>query len=146
MARPGIKHYPDARALSARSGLRALLVIDVLLHIGSVAWALVRLVTVGDVYGWIALGLAVATIPTSVGSLGLRPLAAIWRRRLGALAVVFVLLRGNPFVDNPWVAVAVTVWTGLIWVALLTEGRRVAAAVVEATGEEGLGEDPSRHL
>ncbi len=40
---------------------------------------------------------------------------------------------------RPLVPALVTVWTGLIWVALLVEGRRVAAAVVEATGEEGLG-------
>jgi len=37
-------------------------------------------------------------------------------------------------------------WTGLVWITLLVEGRRVSAAVVEATGEEGLGDDPSRHL
>lgn len=146
MARPGIKQYPEARSLSARPGFRALVLLDVLLHIGIVAWALLRVVQLGDTFGWIALGLAAAILPTSIGCLGLRPLSAIWRRRFGLLAVIAVLVRGNPFAQQPWVAVTVTVWTGIMWTALLIEGRRVAAAVVEATGEEGLGEDPSRHL
>lgn len=146
MAKPGVKAYPQARALSARPGLRVLLAVDLVLLAVAGLWGVVRIATVGDLFGWGALVWAPLTAVSTVACLGLRPRGVTWRRRLGLLGVVAVLLRNGPFKYQPWVPVLVTVWTGVIWVALLLEGRRIAAAVVEATGEEGLGDDPSRHL
>lgn len=146
MARPGIKHYPDAAPISARTGFRVLMAIDLVQHVLIAIGAIWRVFAVGDLFAWVALGLSVGIAFTSLGCMGLRPLSTVWRRRLGAIAVLAVLLRNGPFAHLPWVAASVTLWNGTIWVALLLEGRRIAAAVVEATGEEGLGEDPSRHL
>ena len=144
MARPGIKHYPEARSLSAQPGFRLLIAMDIVVHLAALIWAAFF---VGDAAVWFSF----ATVLLSIGVMladqacfGLRPLGMIWRRRLGVGLVLLLLLRGGPV--PRWVAVVGTLWTGAVWIGTLLEGKRVAQAVVEATGEEGLGEDPSRYL
>ena len=149
MAKPGTKAYPQAQALSASRGLRAMLAADLLLHVLALG-AAVRQIGTGAVvpafWPWLAVGYALLAMVASLGALGLRPRAISWRRRLGLLAVAGVLWRGGAYAGSRELTLGVVVWTGAIWVATLLEGRRIAAAIVAATGEEGLGDDPSRHL
>lgn len=148
MARPGVKSYPQARALSASPFARIVLVLDVLAHLvvlavvgkAAAAGALATTWTV------VVLVLAALTVVASLGSLGLRARSRVWRGRLCAAALLVAIWRGGPLDDDRVAILATVLWSGLVWITLLVEGRRVSAAVVEATGEEGLGDDPSRHL
>jgi hypothetical protein len=65
--------------------------------------------------------------------------AILWRRRLGLLAVVAALWRDGP-VPGREAQVAVVLWTGLVWVALIHASRQIERVVVETTGAEGLPE------
>lgn len=148
MARPGVKSYPHARALSASPFARIVLVLDVLAHLVVLA-KVGRAAAAGELATpWtIVLGaLAASTVFASLGSLGLRARSRVWRGRLCAAALLVAIWRGGPLDDDRVAILGVVLWTGLVWITLLVEGRRVSAAVVEATGEEGLGDDPSRHL
>ncbi len=80
---------------------------------------------------------------TSIGCLGLRAAAMVWRRRLGLIAVIIVIWRGGA--HSPiFFQCVVLFWNAFIWIVLLLEARRVAHIVSEATGEEVLQADPER--
>jgi hypothetical protein len=80
---------------------------------------------------------------STIYSFGLWAGAMVWRRRLAVVFVVATLWRGSPL-ESRWMQVAAVVWACAVWIALLTEGRRVSLAVAEATGEEVLGADPEK--
>lgn len=90
-------------------------------------------------WGWLALGLLSAL--ATVGCLRLAPRAMAWRRRLSLLAVAEVMFAG---VGGPGRGVAVTLWQGAVWVALLVGGLALSREVARITGEEGLEVDPAR--
>jgi hypothetical protein len=150
MARPGVKHYPEARPLAALPASRALLGLDALAHLVAAAGIAVAAVR-GQAFLPLPVGLglaaaALATAAAALGALGLRPLALTWRRRLALLAAGVAVWRGGPLDDQRLAIVTLVAWSGVIWITTLVEGRRISASVAEATGEEGLGDDPSRHL
>lgn len=90
---------------------------------------------------WGFLGLGLLTAWSVVGCFTLRPSAMAWRRRMGLLAVAEVLFAG---VEGPGRGVAVTLWQGAVWVALLVGGLALSREVARITGEEGLEVDPAR--
>jgi hypothetical protein len=90
---------------------------------------------------WALLTLGLATALSTLGCFALRPKAMAWRRRLGLLAVLEVVVPG---VGGTPRAVLVTLWTGAIWVGLLVGGLALSREVVRVTGEEGLEVDPAR--
>ncbi len=153
MARPGFKVYPDAAPVAASAGLRWLLGLDLIAIFMAAVAATVwgpRFIGVWDSARFdtphlLALAWALLAAGATVGCLGLRPFGITWRRRLGIIAVIGVLLSNGPC-THTGVKLAVVVWTGAVVVATLVAGRTIARSIVDATGEEGLGEDPSRHL
>ncbi len=148
MARPGFKSYPHAKALSARPATRLLLAIDALANLG-LAGLLARAGVQGNLGPGAGFGLAAAALLAafaSIGSIGMRPRARNARMTLCLVAWIAAVWRGGPLDGAVAGTLALVVWNGLVWIVLLVEGRRISAAIAEATGEEGLGDDPSRHL
>jgi hypothetical protein len=97
-----------------------------------------------DVPGWLPWALLAHGLLTGLALLGclrLSPRSMSMRRRLGLLAVLECVALG---VGGPGRAVAVTLWTGAIWVALLVGGLALSREVARVSGEEGLELDPSR--
>ena len=149
MARPGFKAYPEAEALRARRPWLWVCAIDACSHLLLAGWLLggpaLRLVS--PVSGpWVVGTLAIVAAACALGCMGLRPKATNWRRRVGVALVVAALWRGGPLDRGALWTVAIVLWQGVVWIGSLVEGRRVTRAIVDATGEEGLGDDPSRHV
>jgi hypothetical protein len=98
----------------------------------------------GALPAWLPWALAAHGLLTALaaaGCLKVSPRAMTWRRRLGYLAVLEVLLLG---VGGKARAFLVTLWTGVIFVALLRAGLVLSREVARVSGEEGLELDPSR--
>ena len=153
MARPGYKVYAEAEPVAASATLRTVFGLDLLAIAGAVVATTVwgpRFVGVWDSARFgtphlLALLWSLAAALAAVGCMGLRPAGLTWRRRLGLVAVVAVLWSAGPC-TRVGIKLAVVVWSGAVVIATLLAGRTIARAIVDATGEEGLGEDPSRHL
>jgi hypothetical protein len=90
---------------------------------------------------WAFAAHGLLTALAALGCLKVSPRAMTWRRRLGYLAVLEVLLLG---VGGKPRAFLVTLWTGVIFVALLRAGLVLSREVARVSGEEGLEVDPSR--
>lgn len=155
MARPGVKLHHEAVALSARPAARAVLGADALFNLAAAGLAVAGHVggqfpggqSAGGL-GWLVaiLLLCVLTTASAIGSMGLRPRAMSSRRRLGFVAILVAVLRGGPIAAWQGAQIAVVVWTGVVVVVLLQEGRRISRAIVDAGDDGGLGDDPSRFV
>ncbi len=89
---------------------------------------------------WALLAHGLLVLLALPGCLRLVPRSMSLRRRLGLLALAEVLFLG---VGGTLRAVLVTLWTGVVWVALLRGGLLLSREVTRLSGEEGLELDPS---
>jgi hypothetical protein len=123
--------------VEAPSFLRAVILLDLLL---ATAAAVVGAIAPPDLFAersfglWLA-GYAIAVAATDVFAARLAPKGLTWRRRLCFVAIVAVVWRGGPF-SPVAVALPVILWSGLVWVALVTGGRALSRAIAAATGED----------
>jgi len=86
---------------------------------------------------WGAACYAIVLVALDVLVARMKPLALTWRRRLGYVALVAIAWRGGPFASLPTLAiVAVIVWVGATWIALVVAGRELSRAIAGATGED----------
>ena len=135
----------EAESLSSRTWFRVVMVVDLLAQLALLVFVLSQ--WFGGETGsptWILAAGASCLLAGAIASLfsiGLLAKALTWRRRTALLAVILVLLRTGPWAQHT-IQVSVTLWALLIWLALLIEGKRVARAVAQATGEEVLSLDP----
>lgn len=90
---------------------------------------------------WALLAHGLLTLLVLPGCLRVEPRGMTARRRLGMLAVAEVLFVG---VGGTARAAVVTLWTGILWIAMLTAGLKLSREVARLSGEEGLELDPSR--
>lgn len=138
--------HEDGRLLSASVGFRVLMAIDLGVLIGLIVWG-VQASLRGTVdprwFGGLTALYAIVTFPVALRSLGLWAGAMVWRRRLSLFAVLAVLWRGSPVYVTE-LQVLVVLYTSTLWIGMLLEGKRVALAVSEATGEEVYRPDPTR--
>ncbi len=143
---PRTRIHESARPLTSRTGYRLFLIYDLLLMFQLALWAIFKAVD-GAVeptwFPWATLGYALLTSLSTLYSFGLWAGAMVWRRRLALVFVMATLWRGSPL-ESRWMQVAAVIWAASVWIALLSEGRRISLAVAEATGEEVLGADPER--
>ena len=143
---PRTRVHDHGEALASRPGYRLLLGLDLIVLVGLLVLA-IRWLVAGDgvpaAFAWGVVAWALVTMATTVRSLGLWAGAMVWRRRLALVAIMGVLARGSPLATSAW-QVPVVLWGAVLWIALLSEGRRVSLAVADATGEEVLGADPDR--
>lgn len=140
---PRTRVHTQGTALSSSTPYRAWMGIDLLL-INAVGIIAVRMWMGGTEPSWyppVMLLWALLTFAMALRSVGLWAGAMVWRRRLAFLAILGVVWRGCPIGTIP-VQVGVILWGAVVWIVLLLEGRRVALAVSEATGEEVLEVDP----
>ncbi|MFM8387098.1 MAG: hypothetical protein ACKOCB_09825 [Planctomycetia bacterium] len=98
-------------------------------------------VTVPAWLPWALLAHGLLTLLVIPACLRVEPRGMTARRRLGMLAVAEVLFLG---VGGAARSAAVVLWTGVLWIAMLTAGLRLSREVARLSGEEGLEVDPSR--
>ena len=140
---PRTRVHTQGAALSSSTGYRLWMALDLVLIL-SVAVLAIRLWADGTEPTWfppVMLLWALLSVAVDLRAIGLWAGAMVWRRRLAFLAVIGVVWKGCPIGTIP-VQVGVILWGAVVWIVLLLEGRRVALAVSEATGEEVLEVDP----
>lgn len=145
---PRTKVYEQGPSLSSSLAFRGFVAVDVGVLLGVFAWGVIgalRATIDPTWFGWLAAAYAAVTLPVALRCVGLWAGALVWRRRLSLFAVLAVLWRGSP-VSAPELQVVVTLYTAALWIVMLLEGKRVAHAVSEATGEEVYTPDPSRRV
>ena len=120
--------------------LKAVLLFDLL-----VAAALVVAGTVAGLTGrlsppawapWALVAFGVLLLVTDVAAARMRPGGLTWRRRLGFVAMAAAVWRGGLLADHKELAVAVVLYMGVVWIALVTGGRALSRAIASATGED----------
>ena len=82
----------------------------------------------------VLLGVLMGLADLAAGRLS--PAGLAWRRRLGYLAMGAAVWRGGILHENRLLAAAVTLYMGVVWVALVTGGRALSRAIASATGED----------
>jgi hypothetical protein len=86
---------------------------------------------------WAMAAYAILLVAIDLAVARMKPTALTWRRRLGYVAIVAIIWRRGPFADLPPLAiVAVIVWMGGTWIALVLAGRALSRAIAGATGED----------
>ncbi len=143
---PRTQVHSEGPPLSSSGWFRAVVTTDImgllfLLGWGSWVEATDALGTRG--FGWGTVAYAVVAMPVGLRCFGLWAGALVWRRRLSLIPVVAVLVRGSPLA-HVQVQIGVVLYTTCLWIAMLVEGKRIALAVAEATGEEIYEVDPAR--
>jgi hypothetical protein len=84
---------------------------------------------------WAIAAFGVAVIVCDVLAARMVPAGITWRRRLGFVAMGAVLWRGWLHLDKVAI-VAVVVWMGFVWLALVVAGRALSRSIAAATGED----------
>ena len=140
--------HEDGRFLSSSIWFRVFMALDLGILVGLFVWgvyASIQSTVDPRWFGGLAAFYALITFPVAVRSLGLWAGAMVWRRRLSLFTVLAVLWRGSPVYVTE-LQFIVVLYTSALWIAMLLEGKRVALAVSEATGEEVFRPDPNRRV
>ena len=90
--------------------------------------------TRGEAIGAGALALLVLVADVAAGRLS--PAGLTWRRRLGYVAMGAAVWRGGILREHREGAALVTLYSGVVWIALVTGGRALSRAIATATGED----------
>jgi hypothetical protein len=90
--------------------------------------------TRGEAVG--AAALAVLVLVADVAAGRLSPAGLTWRRRLGYVAMGAAVWRGGILREHREAAALVTLYSGVVWIALVVGGRALSRAIASATGED----------
>jgi hypothetical protein len=123
--------------------LAAVLLVDLVVATGVLLAAGVALATGADSpvplpraeAAWTA-GFALLVVLADLAAGRLSPAGLAWRRRLGYLAIGAAVWRGGILHEHRTAAALVTLYMGVVWVALVTGGRALSRAIASATGED----------
>jgi hypothetical protein len=130
----------EGPGVSAPPFLTAVLLVDLLVAAGFVGGGVVaglagRLAPPAWA-PWALAAYGLLLLSADVAAARMRPGGLTWRRRLGFLAMAAAVWRGGPFSEPRAVALAIVLYMGVVWIALVTGGRALSRAIAGATGED----------